>query len=77
MRTAAIDLAGNLWVAFVTPITYVFDGDGEKVRTVQFRAAGIIQPTSLFFADRNRILVTPAATSSRRADATSSGFSRK
>ena len=59
VRTAAIDRAGNLWVAFVTPITYVFDGDGEKVRTVQFRAAGIIQPTSLFFADRNRILVTP------------------
>ena len=38
---------------------YVFDGDGEKIRTVQFRGAGIILPTSLWFADRTRILVTP------------------
>jgi hypothetical protein len=59
VRAAAVDPGGNLWVAFVTPVTYVFDADGEKTRTVQFRAAGIIPPTSLFFAGRNRILVTP------------------
>ena len=59
VRTAAVDRAGNLWVTFVTPVTLVFDSDGEKIRTVQFRAAGILAPTSVFFADRNRILVTP------------------
>ena len=59
VRTAAVDLAGQLWVSFVTPITYVFDADGEKIRTVQFRGAGIIPPSSLFFADKQRVLVTP------------------
>ena len=59
VRTAAVDLAGQVWVSFVTPITYVFDADGEKIRTVQFRGAGIIPPSSLFFADKQRVLVTP------------------
>jgi hypothetical protein len=59
VRTAAVDRGGRLWVSFVTPVTYVFDADGEKVRTVQFRAAGIIPPTSLFFTETDRILVTP------------------
>ena len=31
---------GRLWVSFVLPYTYVFDAEGEKIRTVQFRAAG-------------------------------------
>jgi hypothetical protein len=40
------------------PYTYVYDRDGEKTRTVQFRAAGIVTPSSLFFwADR--LLITP------------------
>ena len=41
------------------PFTYVYDGDGEKVRTVQFRGAGVVTPTSLFFARDGRLLVTP------------------
>ncbi|MBW8861570.1 MAG: hypothetical protein JF601_04250 [Acidobacteria bacterium] len=59
IRTAAVDPAGNLWVAFVIPYTYVFDRDGDKIRTVQFRGAGILAPTSLFFGASNRVLVTP------------------
>lgn len=59
VRTAAVDPAGRLWVSLVTPYTYVYDGDGDKARTVQFSAAGIIAPASLFFAPRERVLVTP------------------
>lgn len=59
VRTAAVDRQGRLWVSFVTPYTYVFDGDGDKVRTVQLRGAGLIAPTSLAFARSGRLLVTP------------------
>ena len=59
IRTAAADRAGNLWIAFVLPYTYVYDRDGDKARTVQFRAAGIMAPNSLFFGQSGRILVTP------------------
>jgi hypothetical protein len=59
VRAAAVDGSGRLWVSLVTPYTYVFDQDGDKVRTVQFRAAGIIAPTSLAFALSGRLLVTP------------------
>jgi hypothetical protein len=59
IRTAAVDRTGNLWIAFVLPYTYVYDRDGDKARTVQFRAAGIISPNSLFFGNNRRILVTP------------------
>ena len=59
VRTAAVDRDGNLWVTFLTPFTYVFDAAGEKIRTVQFRAAGTIAPSSLFFTAKGRILVTP------------------
>jgi hypothetical protein len=59
VRTAAVDRAGNLWVTFLTPFTYVFDASGEKVRTVQFRAAGIIAPTSVSFTAHGHVLVTP------------------
>ena len=59
VRTAAVDRSGRLWVSFVIPFSYVFDADGEKVRTVQFRAAGIIAPSSLWFSDQGRLLVTP------------------
>jgi hypothetical protein len=59
IRTAAVDAAGNLWVSFVVPYTYVYDRDGDKIRTVQFRAAGILSPASLFFGRRGRVLVTP------------------
>jgi hypothetical protein len=59
VRTAAVDPQGRLWISFVLPYTYVFDAGGEKVRTVQFRAAGVLAPSSLSFAGRNRLLVTP------------------
>jgi len=59
IRTAAVDRDGQLWIAFTVPYTYVFDRDGDKVRTVQFRGAGIMTPSSFFFTTNNKILVTP------------------
>jgi hypothetical protein len=59
VRTAAVDRDGNLWIALAVPYTYVYDSDGEKIRTVQFSAAGIVSPTSLFFTAGGRVLVTP------------------
>ena len=59
VRTAAIDRTGNLWVSFMIPLSYVDEPDGEKVRTVQFRGAGVITPASLWFAENGRILATP------------------
>ena len=59
VRTAAVDRNGYLWVSFLEPYTYVYDRDGDKIRTVQFRAAGLISPTSLFFSANGRLLVTP------------------
>jgi hypothetical protein len=59
VRTAAVDRAGRVWIALVAPFTYVFDRDGDKIRTVQFRGAGLIAPDSLFFTRTGRILVTP------------------
>jgi len=37
----------------------VYDADGDKIRTVQFRATGLLTPNSLFFGKNDRILVTP------------------
>lgn len=59
IRAAAADSNGHLWISFVEPITYEFDGDGDKVRTVQFRAAGIVSPNHLFFDPSGQLLVTP------------------
>jgi hypothetical protein len=59
IRTAAVDPRGRLWVSFALPYTYVFDADGDKIHSLQFRAAGILSPTSLFFDRSGRILVTP------------------
>ena len=59
VRTAAVDRAGSVWIAFVVPFTYVFDGDGDRVRSVQFRATGLVNPRSLFFGPAGRALVTP------------------
>ena len=59
VRAAAADSEGQLWISFTVPYTYVYDRRGEKVRTVQFAAAGIVRPTSLFFAADGRLLVTP------------------
>ena len=59
VRTAAVDGLGRLWVSFVIPFTYVYDADGEKLRTVQFRGAGLVAPSSLSFTSRGRLLITP------------------
>lgn len=59
VRTAAVDRSGRLWVSLTVPYTYVYDRDGTKIRTVQFQAAGIVSPASLFFAPGGRLLVTP------------------
>lgn len=59
VRTAAADGSGNLWVTFAAPVTYVYDRAGEKIRTIQFEAAGRLSPTSLFFTAKGRLLVTP------------------
>jgi hypothetical protein len=59
IRTAGVDPEGRLWIAFIVPYTYVYDRDGDKIRTVQFRAAGTLAPTALFFGTKGRLLVTP------------------
>ncbi|MEO8076218.1 MAG: hypothetical protein ABI818_07815 [Acidobacteriota bacterium] len=59
IRTAAVDQEGNLWISLMAPFTYVYDGTGDKRRTIQFRAAGIITPSSFFFTKDRRVLVTP------------------
>lgn len=59
VRTAAVDRQGRLWVSLMQPYTYVYDQQGEKIRTVQFRGANLIAPDSLFFTKDGRVLVTP------------------
>lgn len=59
VRTAAVDRDGRLWISLAVPFTYVYDREGDKTRTVQFSAAGIISPASLSFAPGGRLLVTP------------------
>jgi hypothetical protein len=59
IRTAAVARDGKLWMSFVIPYTYVYDADGDKIRALQFRAAGIMAPNSLFFGSGDRLLITP------------------
>jgi hypothetical protein len=59
VRAAAVDHSGNLWVSFVAPYTYVYDRDGDKIRALQLKAAGVLSPNSLFFGKSGRLLVTP------------------
>jgi hypothetical protein len=59
VRTAAVDRSARLWISFVVPFSYVYDVNGEKIRTVQFRGAGVIGPASLWFGEKGRVLVTP------------------
>ena len=59
VRAAAAEPNGNLWVSLDVPYTYVYDRRGDKQRVIQFRAAGIIAPTSLKFTSRGRIVTTP------------------
>jgi hypothetical protein len=41
------------------PYTYVYNPDGDKIRTVQFHAAGLVRPESFSFESRTHLLVTP------------------
>ena len=59
VRTASVDAMGQLWISMAVPYTYVYDAAGDKARTVQFSATGIISPTSLFFTRAGHLLVTP------------------
>ena len=59
VRTAGVDGSGHLWISFVVPYTYVYDADGDKIRAVQFRGAGVVSPNSFFFGKRGQLLVTP------------------
>jgi hypothetical protein len=59
VRAAAVSPQGELWVSLTVPYTYVYDADGEKIRTVQFRGAGMLAPTSLAFSPGGALLVTP------------------
>jgi hypothetical protein len=59
ITAAAVNGRGELWISLSVPYTYVYDKDGDKIRTVQFQAAGLINPTSLSFAPDGRLLVTP------------------
>jgi hypothetical protein len=59
VRAAAVDRRGSLWVSFTDPFSYVFDAQGDKIRTVQFRGVDVISPTGLFFTTGDRLLVTP------------------
>jgi hypothetical protein len=59
VRTAGVDREGRLWIALTSPFTYVYDTAGDKRRTVQFKGADILTPSSLFFTKDGRVLVTP------------------
>ena len=59
VRTAAVDPSGRLWISLMQPFTYVYDARGDKARTVQFRGAGVISPSTMSFTRDGRVLVTP------------------
>lgn len=59
VRAAGVDPEGRLWISLAVPYTYVYDAQGDKIRIVQFRAAGIMTPTSFTFTRDKRMLVAP------------------
>jgi hypothetical protein len=59
IRAAAVSPGGELWISLAVPFTYVYDGQGDKIRTVQFYGAGVIGATSLSFSRNDTVLVTP------------------
>jgi hypothetical protein len=61
VKSAAVSPEGDLWIAMTLPVTYVYDRDGDKSRTVQFNATGAFSPTSMSFTRSGRLLVTPGA----------------
>ena len=65
VRTAAVDATGSLWISLASPHTYVYDADGDKRRVIQFRGAGILSPSDLFFTKTGRLIVAPGCYSFR------------
>jgi hypothetical protein len=59
IRAATADTRGHLWISFAEPFTYEFDAEGDKLRTVQFHASGIVAPNHLFFDTAGQLLITP------------------
>jgi hypothetical protein len=59
VRAAAVSPRGELWISMAVPYTYVYDRQGDKIRTVQFYGAGLTSPTSLAFSRTGTVLVTP------------------
>lgn len=59
IRAAAVDPTGGLWMSLVTPHTYVYDSTGDKRRTIQFNAAGVMTPLNFHFVRDGRLLVAP------------------
>jgi hypothetical protein len=60
VRAAAVDAAGRLYISLSVPYTYVYDPRGEKIRTLQLTAAGVVAPATMTFSQRTgRLLVTP------------------
>ncbi len=59
IRIAAVDATGHLWASFAEPVTYEFDGDGDKIRAVQLRGSGVVLPNHMSFDEKGRMLVTP------------------
>jgi hypothetical protein len=59
VQAAAADAAGNLWIATALGVTYVYDSTGDKIRTVQFRAAGPVSPMAMSFTPKGRLLIAP------------------
>jgi hypothetical protein len=59
VRAADVSAQGELWISLAVPYTYVYSNDGDKVRTVQFSATGIMSPTSLSFGRNGQLLITP------------------
>ena len=59
VRAAALDRDGRLWISLTVPYTYVYNEAGEKARTLQFRGASVLSPSSLYFTSKGRLLVAP------------------
>lgn len=59
VRAAAADATGNLWISLDVPYTYVYGRRGDKLRVVQLRAAGNLNPTHISFTKTGRLVATP------------------
>jgi hypothetical protein len=59
IRTAAVSPRGELWISMAVPYTYVYDRQGDKIRSIQFYGAGLMSPTSIAFSRTGTVLVTP------------------